>query len=78
MATPTISRDVSRQNDQHPGRIIGHAHKEPRLRQSEEAQKRFLHTVERVFGTQTFPANDSRQARPVSMHEDSDPPVKAI
>lgn len=64
MATPTISRDVSRQNDQHPDQIVGHAHKEPRLRQSEEAQKRFLHTVERVFGTQTFPANDFAPGAP--------------
>ncbi len=77
MATPAISRDVSRQNGEHPGRIVGQAYKEPRLRQCEEAQKGFLHTVEGVIGTQPFASNDPCQAGAVPMYQDGDPAVKA-
>jgi hypothetical protein len=50
MATAAVARDVARENDQHPSRIIGPANEESRLRQTEEARECFLDTVQRIIG----------------------------
>jgi hypothetical protein len=78
VATSTIARDISRQNHQHPGRIVRQSHQLARLRQGEETQERLLHAIERIISAQTFPTDDAGKARSMLMHQDGDPALKAV
>jgi hypothetical protein len=46
--------------------------------QIEEAQECILGAVQRIIGPQAFPAHHSNKARPVLMHQNGDPAVKAV